>query len=140
MMAYKVLIVDDSMLVRNGLTKMFEKSGNWSEIVTAENGKIAVEKVLSEQPDAMCMDVEMPEMDGIEALKKIVILKKQGKVPASLPIVILSGTLWQNEEQARKIRLYGASDIMAKPDGKSSTIMIQFKTLEEKLLTQLEKA
>jgi len=139
-MGKKILLVDDSMLVRSGLESMFRASPNWDEIVTAENGQEAIDKVLAEKPDAVCMDVEMPVKDGISALKEMVILKKQGIVDSKMPIIILSGTLYQNEEQARKIRLYGATDIMAKPDGKSATLMINFRELENKLLSALNPA
>lgn len=136
-MSRKILLVDDSMLVRSGLEILFKGSPNWDEVITAENGQEGIDLVLTEKPDAVCMDVEMPVKDGITALKEMVILKKQGKIDSKMPIVILSGTLYENEEQARKIRLYGATDIMAKPDGKSATVRINFKQLEAKILAAL---
>ncbi len=137
-MGRKILIVDDSLMVRIGLQKMFDNSPNWDETVIAENGQEAIDKVLSEKPDAVCMDVEMPVKDGITALKELVILKKKGEINPDMPIIILSGTLHEDEAQANKVKIYGATDVLAKPNGKSVSIMIDFKELEKKLLAGLK--
>ena len=131
-MAKKVLIVDDSMLVRNGLELMFKKEGNWKTI-TASNGREGIEKIKSEKPDIVVMDVEMPEMDGITALKEIRNLKRSGIIDRKLPVVILSGTMYQNDENVRTAKMFGATEVMAKPEGKSVTLNIDFKELKDKI-------
>ncbi len=131
-MKKKVLIVDDSMLIRNGLELMFKKTGNW-ETITAKNGKEGIEKIIENKPDIVVMDVEMPIMDGITALKEIRKLKTEGKIERNLPVIILSGTMYQNDENVRRAKMFGATDVMAKPEGKSSTINVNFKELEEKI-------
>ncbi len=131
-MKKKVLIVDDSMLIRNGLKLMFKKTGNW-ETITAKNGKEGIEKIIENKPDIVVMDVEMPIMDGITALKEIRKLKTEGKIERNLPVIILSGTMYQNDENVRRAKMFGATDVMAKPEGKSSTINVNFKELEEKI-------
>jgi len=68
-MAKKVLIVDDSALVRKQLTEMISTLGY--EIEVARNGKEAVDKAVAEQYDVITMDINMPVMDGIEAVKQI---------------------------------------------------------------------
>lgn len=66
----KVLIVDDAAFMRFSIRSMLEKNG--FEIVgEAENGKVGVRKYKELSPDIVTMDVTMPEMDGIEALKAI---------------------------------------------------------------------
>jgi YesN/AraC family two-component response regulator len=132
-MAKKILIVDDSFLIRSGLEGAFKKSENWDSVVLAENGRIGLEKIISEKPDVVLMDVEMPEMDGITALKEIVKKKRAGEIPEGLPVVILSGTMFENDENVRKAKMLGAADVLAKPEGKSSTLTVDIKELEERL-------
>ena len=79
------------------------------------------------------MDVEMPEMDGLAALKELGTLKRAGTVSRSLPVVILSGTMYENDENVRKAKMLGAADVMAKPMGKSATVSIDISALEERL-------
>ena len=65
----KVLVVDDQSGVRYLLTILIEEEGH--KVFTAQNGKEAVEIVSSQYPDLIFMDVRMPVMDGLDALKKI---------------------------------------------------------------------
>ncbi|WP_020612518.1 response regulator [Sediminispirochaeta bajacaliforniensis] len=131
-MAKKLLIIDDSFLVRSGLEGAFKKSGKW-EISLAENGKIGLEKILSEKPDIVIMDIEMPEMDGLATLKEIGSKKRSGEILKSLPVIILSGTMYENDENIRRAKMLGASDVMAKPMGKSSTVTIDVTALQERM-------
>ncbi|MFO7848788.1 MAG: response regulator [Spirochaetia bacterium] len=132
-MAKKILIIDDSFLIRSGLEGAFKKSENWDTVVLAEDGKKGMEKIESEKPDVVLMDIEMPEMDGITALKEIGKKKRSGEIPKDLPIVILSGTMYENDENIRKAKMLGAADVIAKPEGKSSTLSVNIKELEERL-------
>ena len=136
-MSKKVLLVDDSMLIRSGLESMFKKTGKW-DVVSAQNGREGIEKILKEKPDVVVMDVEMPEMDGISALKEIRTLKREGKIDKNLPVVILSGTMYQNDENVRKAKMFGAADVMAKPEGKSSTLNVNFIELEKRISALLK--
>jgi two-component system chemotaxis response regulator CheB len=70
-MAVRVLVVDDSGFFRRRVTEMLEADSELSVIDVAENGKIAIEKVKELKPDAVTMDIEMPEMDGITATREI---------------------------------------------------------------------
>ncbi len=72
-MAKKVLIVDDSALVRKQLTDMINELGY--EIDTAKNGQEAVDKATATQYDVITMDINMPVMDGLEAVKQIMAKK-----------------------------------------------------------------
>jgi YesN/AraC family two-component response regulator len=136
-MGKKVLIVDDSMLVRSGLQQALGKTGNWDEIVLAENGRAGLEKILSEKPDIVLLDVEMPEMDGLTVLQQIGRKKRAGEIDKNLPVLILSGTMYENNENVRKAKLLGAADVLSKPEGKSSTLMIPVAELEERMLKLL---
>ena len=68
----KVMIVDDSALIRRILTDILNKDDEISVIATARNGKEALEKIETLKPDLVTLDIEMPIMDGITALKHIV--------------------------------------------------------------------
>ncbi len=74
----RILIVDDSMIIRMNLKKILEKSG-FTVVGEAANGKEAVEKHLQYSPDLTTMDITMPVMDGIEALKEIKSSDKHAK-------------------------------------------------------------
>lgn len=65
-----ILVVDDSIIIRKNLTKLFEKMGH--KVHQAGNGQQAVEKYRELKPDLVTMDITMPEMNGIEATRKIV--------------------------------------------------------------------
>jgi two-component system chemotaxis response regulator CheY len=74
----KVLIVDDAQFMRMRCAKLLEKNG--FEVVEAENGRLAVEVYQQTKPDAVLMDITMPEMDGLAALKEIRQLDPQARV------------------------------------------------------------
>lgn len=65
----KILIVDDAEFLRMRISKMLRADGH--DVIEAENGLKAVEKYQAEKPDIVLMDITMPEMDGLSALKEI---------------------------------------------------------------------
>jgi two-component system, chemotaxis family, chemotaxis protein CheY len=65
----KILVVDDAAFMRLRATKLLADAGH--SVFEAENGKLAVEAYAREKPDAVLMDITMPEMDGLEALDAI---------------------------------------------------------------------
>ena len=66
----KVLIVDDSSLMRKLLSNLFEKAGDVEVVGTAMNGLFALQKAEALALDVIVLDIEMPEMNGIEFLKE----------------------------------------------------------------------
>ncbi|MCD4667139.1 MAG: chemotaxis-specific protein-glutamate methyltransferase CheB [Sulfurimonas sp.] len=105
-MAKKVLIVDDSALVRKQLTQMIETFD--FEIDIAKNGKEAVDKATSIQYDVITMDINMPVMDGIEAVKQI--MQKQ-----PTPILMISSLTTEDASITMDALDLGAVDYIAKP-------------------------
>lgn len=77
-MAIRVLVVDDSSFFRRRLTEILAKDGDIDVIDTANNGREAVDKALALKPDVITMDVEMPVLDGISAVREIM---QQQRIP-----------------------------------------------------------
>lgn len=105
-MAKKVLIVDDSALVRKQLTEMIATLD--FEIDTAKNGKEAVEKAIETQYDVITMDINMPVMDGIEAVKRIMKEKPTA-------ILMISSLTTEDASITMDALDLGAIDYIAKP-------------------------
>jgi DNA-binding NarL/FixJ family response regulator len=67
----KLMIVDDHTVVRDGLASMLERQDDFEVVGRASNGLEAVERVPALQPDVILMDLRMPELDGVEAMRRI---------------------------------------------------------------------
>jgi DNA-binding NarL/FixJ family response regulator len=70
-MKHRILIVDDSPVVRHALRSWFDRSLDWEVCGEAENGKEAVERVEELHPDIVILDLQMPVMNGLEAARRI---------------------------------------------------------------------
>ena len=66
-----LMIVDDHTVVRDGLASMLERQDDFHVVGQASNGREAVERVPALQPDVILMDLRMPELDGVEAMRRI---------------------------------------------------------------------
>lgn len=101
----KILIVDDSMFMRNHLAKLLAEHGY--EILQAENGLEAVKSYRASRPDAVLMDITMPEMNGMDALAEIRQIDSRANV-------IMLTALDQQLVAARAVHM-GAKDFLVKP-------------------------
>lgn len=101
----KILIVDDAEFLRVRIAKML--TGNGHEVLEAENGMLAVSSYKTSKPDAVLMDITMPEMDGLTALKEI------KAVDANARVVMLTA-LGQETVVLEAIKS-GAKDFIVKP-------------------------
>ncbi|WP_280768962.1 protein-glutamate methylesterase/protein-glutamine glutaminase [Salipaludibacillus daqingensis] len=108
-----VLVVDDSAFMRKMLSEMLEKDDNITVVDKARNGKDAIEKVKKHDPDVVTMDVEMPIMSGLEALKQI--MSEHPK-----PVIMVSSVTKIGTETTIKAMEYGAFDFISKPSGSIS--------------------
>lgn len=104
----KVLIIDDSALVRNTLSSILNSDEEIEVIGTASDPYVAVEKLREEVPDVISLDVEMPRMDGITFLSKLM-----SQHP--IPVVIISTLTERSAENAILAMEYGAVEVIAKP-------------------------
>jgi two-component system, chemotaxis family, protein-glutamate methylesterase/glutaminase len=107
MKTYGVLVVDDSALMRKAITKLLENDPQFTVIGVARNGLDAIEKVHRLRPDLVTLDVEMPEMDGLIALRTIM-------NEAPLPVVMLSSHTGQGAEATLQALEQGAVDFFLK--------------------------
>jgi len=105
-MCAKVLIVDDSSLMRRMIEETLTAAG-WEVVGEAGDGREAVEKYRQLQPDAVTMDIVMPEASGIEALEEILKINPQARV-------VVVSALNQTRMISEAIRK-GAHDFIAKP-------------------------
>lgn len=105
----KVLIVDDSALVRQTFKAILESDPSIKVIGTASDPYIAVQKIHKERPDVITLDIEMPKMDGLTFLSK---LMRQ----APMPVVVISNQTSDGARIALKALEVGAVDVMTKPD------------------------
>jgi two-component system chemotaxis response regulator CheB len=104
----KVLIVDDSAVIRQTLEKVLESDRDIEVIGTAADPYIAAQKIEKEIPDVITLDVEMPRMDGLTFLKKIM-------TQHPIPVVICSALTEKGAETTLKAMELGAVDIIQKP-------------------------
>ncbi|WP_104433955.1 protein-glutamate methylesterase/protein-glutamine glutaminase [Kineococcus xinjiangensis] len=105
----RVLVVDDSVVVRRLITDVLATDPAIEVVATAANGQIAVGKVEQLRPDAITLDVEMPVMDGLQALVEI------RKIDRRVPIVMFSTLTERGAAAALEALSKGASDYVTKP-------------------------
>ncbi|NBI27381.1 protein-glutamate methylesterase/protein-glutamine glutaminase [Chengkuizengella marina] len=108
MTKYRVIVVDDSSFMRNLITNIISENDEFEIIYIAKNGKEAVDKVIELKPDIVTMDIEMPIMDGLEALQ--LIMEKQ-----PTPVLMLSNFTDFGTIETIKALQYGAVDFIKKP-------------------------
>lgn len=104
----RVLIVDDSALVRQMLTQMLSSAPDIEVIGTAADPLIARKKIVELNPDVLTLDVEMPHMDGITFLEKIMRLRP-------MPVVMISTLTQEGAETSIRALELGAVDFVGKP-------------------------
>jgi two-component system chemotaxis response regulator CheB len=107
MKQYGVLVVDDSSFMRRSLSLIIEKDPQFFIIGIARNGTDAIEKVQRLKPDIVIMDLEMPEMNGIDALKEIM-------KSCPVPVVMLSMYIEEGSKIALEALELGAIDFFLK--------------------------
>ncbi|MCD6186186.1 MAG: chemotaxis response regulator protein-glutamate methylesterase, partial [Deltaproteobacteria bacterium] len=109
----KVLVVDDSAVVRKMMTIQLPKFKDIEVVGTAVDPYAAREKIIKLKPDVVTLDMEMPRMDGLSFLAKL--MKHY-----PLPVVVLSSLTPENSETALKALELGAMDVICKPGGAHS--------------------
>ena len=106
-MPFRVLIVDDSSFYRRRVREILNSDPNLDVVAEANNGQVAVDKILADKPDVVTMDVEMPVMDGISAVQKIMQV-------SPVPILMFSSITQDGAEATIKALEAGALDFLPK--------------------------
>jgi two-component system chemotaxis response regulator CheB len=106
----KVLVVDDSAIVRKILSEAINSQPDMEVIATAPDPFVARDKILALQPDVLTLDIEMPRMDGLTFLKKVMRFHP-------VPTIVISSLGQASTTAALDALRFGAFDILAKPSG-----------------------
>ena len=104
----RVLIVDDSAVVRQTLSEVLSSDPEIEVIGTAADPFVAADRISEQVPDVITLDIEMPRMDGLTFLQKIM-------TQHPIPVVICSSLAQEGAESTLRALEYGAVDIIAKP-------------------------
>lgn len=126
----KVIIVDDSAVIRSLFSEMLSKNEDIEVVAVAEDPYDAREKIKRYNPDVITLDVEMPKMDGISFLEKIMTLRP-------MPVIMISSLTTRGADITLQAMEMGAVDYIAKPQ------MLDehgYKKLQEELTTKIRHA
>ncbi|HEY7516549.1 MAG TPA: response regulator, partial [Vicinamibacteria bacterium] len=125
-MKARVLIIDDEEEVRSSIKMIFEYEGY--ECILAANGQAGLKIAEKEEPDLVLLDIKMPQMDGMEVLKR---LKSEENSP---PVVILSGH--GNVKTAVEATKLGAFDFIEKPPESDRILLVARNALSQRRLAE----
>jgi two-component system chemotaxis response regulator CheB len=120
----KVLVVDDSAIVRKIFTQELSRHNDIEVIGAAPDPYVARDKIVKLKPDVITLDIEMPRMDGLTFLRK---LMKYHPVPT----IIVSSLTPKNSKMALEAMEYGAVEVLAKPGGAYSVGDMSIQLVEK---------
>jgi len=118
----KVLIVDDSALIRQTLSTIISSVTEMEVIGAASDPYIAVSQMKKQKPDVVILDIQMPRMDGLTFLKKIMIQNP-------IPVVVVSSIAQKDSEVAVEAYRLGAISVIEKPKLGSDLMLKEWKTI-----------
>jgi two-component system chemotaxis response regulator CheB len=121
----RVLIVDDAVVIRRMLTDVLAEDPAIEVVGAAANGHIALAKLPQVNPDLVVLDVEMPEMDGLETLKAI------RAVRPALPVIMFSTLTSRGAQTTLDALALGATDYITKPANVGSVVLACQRVREE---------
>ncbi len=127
----KVIVVDDSALMRRIISDMLNEDPEIEVICAARNGIDLLEKLAKQKPDVITLDVEMPILNGIETLKR---LKCEGVL---VPVIMLSSVTKNGTNQTMESLSLGAFDFVSKPSG---VISVDINKVASELIVKVKAA
>ena len=127
----RVIVVDDSALMRKIVSDIINSEPEMEVIDTAKNGQDLLIKLKNIKPDIITMDVEMPIMDGLSALKEL------RKININVPVIILSSISKTGTEITMECLQQGAFDFIAKPSG---AISLDIDKVKDELVEKIKLA
>jgi two-component system, chemotaxis family, protein-glutamate methylesterase/glutaminase len=126
-MTIRILVVDDSPFMRKSLQKMLEDAPDLKVVATARDGIDALEKIEEHQPDIITLDIEMPRMDGLTCLKKIMATRPR-------PVLMVSSLTQEGAQATLDALSLGALDFIPKESSFASMSILQIQQdLQEKV-------
>lgn len=115
----KVLLVEDSAVAMSIYEKMLNSSPHIKVVGKAANGKQGLDLIPQVQPDVICTDLQMPQMDGYEFIKQVM-------AHHPVPILVLSNAVQKtNIDNIYEVMKAGAVDVMAKPTSDNNSEAVQ---------------
>jgi two-component system chemotaxis response regulator CheB len=126
----KLLVVDDSLFMQRVLENILQSDQQISVVGTARNGEEALSKISSLHPDVVTMDIEMPKMNGLIAVQRIMETNP-------VPVVMISALTQRNAQLTLKALEYGAVDYVPKPSGPISLTM---NAVKDELISKIKTA
>lgn len=127
----RVLIVDDSVVIRRLLSTIIDEDPELEIAGIAQNGLIALQRIRQLQPDIVTLDVEMPELDGLATLKELRVEHPD------LPVVMFSTLTGRGAEATLTALALGASDYVTKPANVGS-VSVAIERVREELIPKLK--
>lgn len=132
----KVIIVDDEIIERKAMKKFISDSFTHIEVVAeAANGRIAIEEAKKHQPDVMFMDIHMPGIDGLEAIRQI-----SAELPQTKFIMV---SAYDSFEYAKQAMMQGVKEYILKPSNKQETLesllRVEKEITQERMLVEQTK-
>ncbi|MEG4571316.1 EAL domain-containing response regulator [Microcoleus sp. N3A4] len=125
----KILVIEDDELIRETLLQLLESQSY--RVIVAENGRFGVQVALSEIPDLILCDVQMPELDGYDVLRTL----RQNSLAATIPFIFL--TAQSDKTDFRRGMELGADDYLTKPFTKAELLgAIASRVLKRQTITQ----
>lgn len=112
----RVLVVDDSAVMRKLIPQLLERDGGIEVVATAMDGAFALEKIATVKPDVVTLDLEMPRMGGMEALREITRKFR-------IPVIVVSAHTSEGASSTFKALAMGAFDFVSKPGSGASAQM-----------------
>ena len=126
----RVLVVDDSALMRKLIPQILERDGSIQVVGTAMDGSFGLKKIDELKPQVVTLDLEMPRMDGLEMLREIT---KRHRIP----VIVVSAHTTQGASATFKALALGAFDFVAKPKDAASAHM---ETIAAELISKIKAA
>jgi two-component system chemotaxis response regulator CheB len=127
----KVLVVDDSPVMRKALTVAIARDSALEIVGTAAHGRMAIEMAARFRPDVITLDIEMPVMDGLEALREI------RRTDMRTPVIMFSSHTQRGARATVVALTLGATDYVGKP-AETDSVEAAFKCLEAELLPKIK--
>ncbi|AQR72821.1 chemotaxis-specific protein-glutamate methyltransferase CheB [Sphingomonas sp. LM7] len=125
----KLLVVDDSPLMRRLLTEIFSAAGDF-EVAVARTGAEALDLLTAFAPDVVTLDIHMPGMDGLACLDQIMLIRP-------CPVVMVSSLTAEGADETLEAMALGAVDFIAKPRG---AVSLEIDALAPELVDKVRQA